>query len=176
MPKRKESPGDWKIRTSPRLHAALKGAADKHGVSLNAEAVERLEWTVGLEKRLGGSLAVQIAENIVLRMADAGVRAARVIDLFEGNAKPKHAAGDNWILHPYAFDVAVKAVMHSLEAQRPAGKIVPPQVEFSPNVPAADIFARLNARLRAGEDVGEAGIAAAAGELEALKRKGQTDE
>lgn len=121
MTKRKaKSAGDWKIRTPAPLHSKLKAAAERKGVSLNAETVERLERSFDFAD-IGGPQLDRLLKTVATVMAQAGEKGAFW-------AHRKVAKEGAWMDDPYAYDCALKAAVAVLERFRPPGDVIVPAV------------------------------------------------
>lgn len=113
-----------KIRMRESLRSQIEDAAELHGVSLNAEAVDRLERSVGAEDAfdtmVGGPEVAGILEVIARLMKETGQSAGFVSTFtLEG--------ANQWFNNPYAYDQVVQGVNRVLEEFRPAGKIKAPK-------------------------------------------------
>lgn len=121
MPKRKQTDTvDLKVRMKEPLRASLERAAKRRGVSMNAEAVNRLEQSFEIEDRFGGPRMVELMESVARIMKQTGEIAGH----YESG---KSAKRGQWLGMPYAFDQAISAANVALESFRPPGEPVVPE-------------------------------------------------
>jgi hypothetical protein len=117
------------IRTKEPLRAALESAARERGVSMNAEIVERLTRTfedeIKLEAEFDRRQLYAILRIMAVAMDHAGHSAAIVSHTVSQND------GMTWFDEPFAYDQAVQAATHILEAFRPSGKPTSVSARFS---------------------------------------------
>jgi hypothetical protein len=117
------------IRTKEPLRAALESAARERGVSMNAEIVERLTRTfedeIKLEAEFDRRQLYAILRIMAAAMDHAGHSAAIVTHTVS------QSDGMTWLDEPFAYDQAVQAATHILEAFRPSGKPTPVPGRFS---------------------------------------------
>lgn len=128
---------DLKVRMKEPLRAALERAARNHGLSMNAEAVDRLERSFQREDLLTEALTLAYGADIAILLTLMGeamkdtARSAGVLSLgfMEGP--------DNWRADPYVYDQVAKAAAYIVEHLRPEGEIkippTPPGSGFVPN-------------------------------------------
>ena len=122
MAKRKKTATvQLKVRMKEPLRGQLEKAAKARGVSLNSEAVDRLDRSFHnqalvnevLEAMFGKPLAATLL-TIGRAMDNPGrMRAFNETGTLEGSSA--------WFDHPAGFDQAVQAVTHLLERLRPSG-------------------------------------------------------
>jgi hypothetical protein len=130
MTSRERSPAEsaqLKLRLREPLRASLEAAAKARGVSLNAEAADRLARSFDqqniVDALFGGPDVAGIAMII-----------ARVLSKTESLIRILQKRTDDPALwrDPYAFDQAVEAVNAVLEALRPSGDATPPHFSKDP--------------------------------------------
>jgi hypothetical protein len=117
---------DLKVRMKEPLRAAIESAAQQHGISMNAEAVARLDQSFDRGDLLPEVMALaygrEVAGILMLMgraMASTGPHAG-----FLGS--PTIEGSQRWFSDPYAYDQAARAAHRVLEALRPEGEIAPP--------------------------------------------------
>ena len=117
------------------LRARLAAEAKEKGVSMNAEAIERLEQTFRIESLLPAILDLaygrQTAGLLLLIgycMKDASKRA-----IFVGPGTVE--AVENWVSNPWAYDHGFEAICSVLSALRPPGKPEPPKLTLTKGLP-----------------------------------------
>lgn len=132
-----------KIRMREVLRSKLEKAAERRDVSLNEEAVDRLErsfveqdYLTRLEGLLGGRATVGLAMIIARVMHQVGMNAAGIVHLSTGKNDGERLAlppfdHSNWPIVPYAFDQAIKAAVTVLESLRPPGDPSVPKLEWA---------------------------------------------
>jgi hypothetical protein len=108
------------VRAKEPLRAALESAAAERGVSMNTEIIERLMRTFEDE--------VKLEAEFDRRQLYAILRIAAVAMDHSGNsAVIVSGTRSNWVDNPFAYDQAVKAALHVLNAFRPLGEISGPK-------------------------------------------------
>lgn len=113
------------LRIPEALRARIEKAAKETGQSMNAEIIDRLEKSFGIEDRLGGPRLVEIVEAMASAMKTTGQTAS----LLQSDTVMDQG---QWLRLPYAFDKATEAAMAVLEHHRPPGVVgVPPVDERS---------------------------------------------
>lgn len=120
------------LRVTKELKQKLNNAVFTSGRSQSQEAEFRLEQTFNAANTLFDALDLAYGRRwtgIVLAMAHAAqLTGTRSMMLNHWNFE----ACEDWVLDPFAFDQAVKAINAILEAFRPEGKItVTPQSGFA---------------------------------------------
>ena len=110
------------LRIPEAQRARLEKAAKVRGVSMNAEITFRLAGSFEAEEKLGGPRVAALVETIAAAMRSTGETAA-----FFADSSKLHNQG-KWLVHPYAFDQAVKAANTILEYHRPKDPIVEPEL------------------------------------------------
>jgi hypothetical protein len=117
----------FKVRMKEPLRADLEEAARLRGVSMNAEIVARLEQSFEQKQRLedvfGGMVVYRLMRVIAAIMDSAGSMAL----LYKPAADSGDAREARWTADPYAYDQALQAGVHALEALRPPDDPEAPQ-------------------------------------------------
>jgi hypothetical protein len=112
-----------KLRVPEGLRKQIQDAADARGVSVNAEVIFRLQASLERDATVGGLLddptATALGEVVAAAMMEAGRFAGYL-------ATNSPQGGQRWADNPYAYEQAVQAAHHVLDALRPEGKVVPP--------------------------------------------------
>jgi hypothetical protein len=142
------------LRVTKEVKKKLTDAANASGRSQSQEAELRLEQTFNATNTLYDALDLAYGKHLtglLLAMAQAAqITGTRAMTVNEWNFE----GCEDWVLDPYAYDQAVKAINSLLEEFRPKGKIeIAPVSDFS-RYPssmyedlgkgfAADLFARL---------------------------------
>lgn len=122
MPKRKPTEiAHVGLRLRERLRAELERAAKKHGVSLNAEMVDRLQRTLTEDAAAGGTEIRNMERFMGAAFLHGGQAGAR------GREHPDWEPAQ-WIDDPYCYDAAAQTVNHALVAMEP-------ELEFSDDTP-----------------------------------------
>jgi hypothetical protein len=103
---------DLKVRMKEPLRVSLETAAKARGVSMNAEAVARLERSFSEESAFGGPDLRDAVFSMVAAFAYNGERAAQA----EGH--PEWTARD-WLADPDCYREAMLAAMESLLMKQP---------------------------------------------------------
>lgn len=115
MAKRGDSPtADLKVRMKEPLRAAIEAAATANGVSMNAEAVARLQRTFSDDEAMGGQAIVNIVHELVISFGAAGENAARAA----GHA---WTAGE-WLKDADCYREAVASTVAALLVRSPDWK------------------------------------------------------
>jgi hypothetical protein len=137
---------DLKVRMKEPLRERIEAAARARGISMNAEAVARLEESFRdeslLPQILDFAFGCQLSGLVLLlaRVArETGVRIS-----FDGKAAPAEPLND-----PHVFDQMVRAITRALEAIRPPGEIKQPKVVADLRKAGLDRLARTH------ENIGE---------------------
>jgi hypothetical protein len=110
-----------KVRMKEPLRAALEEAARQRGVSLNSEVVRRLERSFEQEQRLEdvfGGIDVYRLMRVIAAIMDSAGSTALLYKPPPGFVDAREA---RWPADPYAYDQALQAGVHALEALRPPG-------------------------------------------------------
>lgn len=118
---------DLKVRMKEPLRARIEAAADARGISMNAEAVQRLERSFDRSDLLSEALTLALgpqSAGIVIMMANAMSKAGQMAATM-ANPGDMIRARQSWFDDPYAFNQAVAAVNHVLEGLRPSGSTEP---------------------------------------------------
>jgi hypothetical protein len=110
---------DLKVRMREPLRAQIEEAARDRGVSMNAEAVDRLERSFdrasehALDLAYGRPLAaiIELAGRLMLRVGERGA--------FDSTQRTDRV--DDWLSDPYAYNQARDAVVYLLNALKPSG-------------------------------------------------------
>jgi hypothetical protein len=123
MPTRKKTATvDLKVRMREPLRARLEAAAKDRGVSMNSEAVGRLEESFRSESLLPHILDLAYGPKTAGLLLLLGLcikdTSAYVAVVQVGST----SAADNWVCDPPAYDVGVEAIYRVLEVLRPVGK------------------------------------------------------
>jgi hypothetical protein len=100
-----------KARMREPLRARLEATAEKRGVSLNAELVDRLERSFAKDDAFGGLTIANMARLMASAFLQAGQHAA--------HAKYPHWRPAQWIHNSDCYDAAAKAVVRVLKSMRP---------------------------------------------------------
>jgi len=100
---------DLKVRMKEPLRARLEKASAKRGISMNAEAVDRLERSFNEDDSWGGPEIL----NMARLMAAAFIRGG------QGARHPQKAAPADWINDPAFYEVAAETVYLALIAAQP---------------------------------------------------------
>ncbi len=108
------------LRVSEDMRRRLEKAAKDRNVSINAEILERLERSFGIEDRFGGPRVIELIETIAAVMKSTGEHAG-----FYETGKVTNQG--EWLALPYAYDQSTKAVAAVLKHHRPPGKVVVPK-------------------------------------------------
>jgi hypothetical protein len=111
------------LRIKEPIRQKIEESARDHGVSMNAEMVDRIQKSFDIDGTIGdifgSSQIFGIMKIIASTMNEMGrseyYRSQRALDL-----------GDRWLSDPYAYDEAMGAAVRVLEALRPKGEIVAP--------------------------------------------------
>lgn len=114
------------LRVTPDLKAQLDRAATASGRSQSQEAELRLESTFKAGQAVYDALDLAYGRRltgILLAAVNAAqLTGTRAVSLSQWN----FYGGEEWVLDPYAYDQAVKAINFILEAFRPKGEIALP--------------------------------------------------
>ena len=122
MPKREPTAiAQVGLRIPEALRARIEKAAKATGNSMNAEIVQRLEGSFELEERLGGPQLKNLIEAIASAMKSTGQIAGDIEA--SGSTRP-----GSWLVLPYSFNQAFEAAVAILEAHRPKGEIIVPEL------------------------------------------------
>ena len=115
---------DLKVRMKEGLRAQVEAAAQDHGVSLNAEAVARLEQSFRDQRLMVDAMQLvygpQLAD-LVLKIGDV-MKAVVEFKPFNLKVGDQDAFDDPW-----RYDQMVQAARYVLDYFRPNGDIVPPR-------------------------------------------------
>ena len=121
------------LRVKEPLRARLEEAARARGVSVNAEVVRRVEASFEqdrwIESVFGSEDVFRLMQAVAAAMNRAGGRAAvlaTIANLWRRTGQRIPAA--TWIDFPYAYSQAVQAATRVLEALRPPGELVEPDI------------------------------------------------
>ena len=113
MPPRKQNTTvDLKVRMKEPLRAKVEKAAKRRGVSMNAEAVDRLERSFDKEDVWGGADLLEMTHL----MSGAFARGGKL-----GAHSRKHAewSPSEWINDPFCYLAAIASVRDALVAAQP---------------------------------------------------------
>ena len=125
------------LRVTKEVKQKLNDAANASGRSQSQEAEFRLEHTFNSGDRVFDALDLLYGRRwsgILLAIAQAAqITGTRALPINEWNFE----GCEDWVLDPYAYDQAVKAVNTILEAFRPKGEIVIAPVSDYSHLPAA---------------------------------------
>jgi hypothetical protein len=128
-----------KVRMKEPLRAMLEKAADERGISMNTEAVDRLQRTFQNQKVLQEALDLSFGPSIsglLMVIGDVMRTTAQTVS-FASTGDPSI---ENWSEDPLVFDEVAKAVATVLAESRPVGEIVPlSKKEAAERITAADI-------------------------------------
>jgi Arc-like DNA binding dprotein len=115
-----------KVRMKEPLRAKLEEMAHRHGISMNAEIVARLEQSFEHQQRLedvfGGILVYRLVRMVGAIMDSAGSTAL----LYRPSSRVAEDPDLRWGGDPYAYDQALQAAIYALEALRPIGEPTAP--------------------------------------------------
>jgi hypothetical protein len=123
VPQRKKTDSvDLKVRMKEPLRARLEAAARAKGVSLNAEAVDRLGRSFDREDLLPEVLALPFGKplaGILLLLGKMMDTAGRDATFYAAWPDVADARPSSWFNSAYAFGDAVQAAITALERLRP---------------------------------------------------------
>jgi hypothetical protein len=126
MVKRKRAKADYiqlNVRMKESLRREIEKAANRNGVSMNAEVVNRLQLSFAKDDRVGGPHLEDLVETIAMAMTSAGELAG----FLEAHKPMKQG---QWLALPYARDQAIRAAIALLKYHRPPpDEIVMPKWE-----------------------------------------------
>jgi hypothetical protein len=103
---------DLRVRMKESLRSQVQAAAEDHGISLNAEAVARLERSFQDEERFGGPEAFTALVTMMAAFLGTGQTAAR------SSGHPDWQIPD-WMADPYSYQSAATAVVEALWSNHP---------------------------------------------------------
>jgi hypothetical protein len=114
-----------KVRMKEPLRAMLEKAADERGISMNTEAVDRLQRTFQNQKVLQEALDLSFGAHIsgLLMIIGDVMRATAQTVSFAENGDPSL---EIWSEDPVVYDEVAKAVASVFAEHRPVGEILPP--------------------------------------------------
>lgn len=113
-----------KIRMSRALRELLEKTANEHGVSANAEVVTRLRKSIEDDRAVANVLETRVGIGIAKLLAIVVSEIGKIAG-FQSNYSIRGSL--DWFNNPYAFEMATRAVMVTLDAMRPEGEIEKPQ-------------------------------------------------
>jgi hypothetical protein len=113
-----------KVRMKEPLRAMLEKAADERGISMNTEAVDRLQRTFQNQKVLQEALDLSFGPQIsgILMIIGDVMRATAQTASF---AKSGNPSLEDWLEDPAIFDEVAKEVAVVFAQHRPGGGILP---------------------------------------------------
>lgn len=118
------------LRIKEPIRQKIEESAREHGVSMNAEMVDRLEKSFELQRNIedifGSSQIFGIMKIIASTMNEIGKHGYYL-------SNRKLDDGDRWLRDPFAYDEALGAVTTVLEALRPKGEVVAPKYPKLPD-------------------------------------------
>jgi Arc-like DNA binding domain len=149
MPERaKTAYAHLKVRMKEPLRADLEEVARDRGVSMNAEIVRRLEWSLAADEQVeavfGSAELYGVMRALAAVMNTAGNRALWLSG---------HDLRYGWIDSPYAYDQAMQAAVRVLEALRPPGEIEQPPPQPEPEQRIALDRMRSGLGVRTADDI-----------------------
>lgn len=102
----------FKLRIRQPLRAALEQAANRCGVSMNAEIARRLEATFTEERAFGGAEVARLVHMIGASFAHRGALAARA-------SGRKDWQSDAWVQDPDCYREAMMAAVETILSAHP---------------------------------------------------------
>jgi hypothetical protein len=113
-----------KVRMKEPLRAMLEKAADERGISMNTEAVDRLQRTFQNQKVLQEALDLSFGPSISAMLIEIGdvMRATAQTASF---AKDGNPSLENWLEDPAVFDEVANEVAVVFALRHPSGDVGP---------------------------------------------------
>jgi hypothetical protein len=122
---------DIKIRMKEPLRADIEDSANRRGISMNAEMVDRLTQSYRNDQSIISALDFAYGREtagvmmLLHEVIKHTVRDAALIVADRGR-------GVDWLSQPYAFDQVVRGVNHALNGLKPSGDPSPPEWDLGP--------------------------------------------
>jgi hypothetical protein len=111
-----------KVRMREPLRARLEEEASLRGLSINAEIVDRVEYTFQRSDLLSEVLSLAFGERLAGLLIMVGLAMAGALEAASGYQDRPSLRGDDWTSDPTAYEAAVNAAKIILDSGRPRGR------------------------------------------------------